>query len=82
MSVRIELSDEQAASLKAKAAQQGLTLEDWLQKLAAVETSPSRTHLRKGRYSLAELMEQCDMNAPLSAEDRAWLDAPAFGREA
>lgn len=82
MTVTIELSDEQAASLKAKAAAQGLTLEDWLRRLAAVETSPGQTHLRKGRYSLFELMEQCDMNAPLSAEDRTWLDAPAFGREA
>ena len=31
---------------------------------------------------LAELLAQCDPNAPLSAEDRAWLDAPAVGREA
>jgi hypothetical protein len=30
----IELSDEQAAALKAKAAAQGLTLEAWFQKLA------------------------------------------------
>jgi hypothetical protein len=30
----IELSDEQAAALKAKAAAAGLTLEDWLQRLA------------------------------------------------
>jgi len=75
----IELSDEQAAALKAKAAAQGLSLEAWLQKLAAVE-APSRP--RKSRYTLSELMTQCDLNAPLSAEDRAWLDAPAVGREA
>jgi hypothetical protein len=30
----IELSDRQAAALKAKAAAQGLTLEDWLKTLA------------------------------------------------
>jgi hypothetical protein len=30
----IELSDEQAAALMAKAAAQGLSLEEWLQKLA------------------------------------------------
>jgi hypothetical protein len=75
----IELSDEQAAALKAKAVAQGLTLEAWLQKLAAVE-APARP--RKDRYSLSELMAQCDLNAPLSAEDRAWLDIPAMGREA
>jgi hypothetical protein len=75
----IELSDEQAAALKAKAAAQGLTLEAWLQKLAAVETPAG---LRKGQYNLAELIAKCDLNAPLSAEDRAWLEAPAVGREA
>jgi hypothetical protein len=32
---RIELPDEQAAALKAKAAAEGLTLEAWLKKLAA-----------------------------------------------
>jgi hypothetical protein len=73
----IELSDEQAAALKAAA--QGLTLEAWFQKLAGVE-APSRP--RKPRYTLSELMTQCDPKAPLSAEDRAWLDAPAVGREA
>jgi hypothetical protein len=30
----IELPDEQAAALKARAAQEGLTLEDWFRKLA------------------------------------------------
>jgi len=77
----IELSDEQAAALRAKAAAQGLTLETWLQKLAAVEPLGDRGRPRKGRYSLSELMEQCDLNAPPSAEDRAWLDSPAVGRE-
>jgi hypothetical protein len=81
MTVRIELSDEQAASLKAKAEAQGLTIEDWFQKLAAMDT-PSGTRSHKGRYSLSELLQQCDLDAPLSAEDRAWLDAPPVGREA
>jgi hypothetical protein len=78
----IELSDEQAAALKAKAAAQGLTLEAWLQVLAATEAPVGQVRSRKGRYSLSELMARCDLNAPLSAEDRAWLDAPAVGREA
>ncbi|HUE04014.1 MAG TPA: hypothetical protein VMR62_30970 [Bryobacteraceae bacterium] len=34
----IELSDEQAAALKAKADAEGLSLEDWLSKLASTET--------------------------------------------
>jgi antitoxin ChpS len=59
-----------------------LTLEVWFQKLAGVESSITQPGPRKSRYSLAELMAQCDANAPLSAEDRAWMDAPAIGREA
>jgi antitoxin component of MazEF toxin-antitoxin module len=78
----IELSDEHAAALKAKAAAQDLTLEAWLEKLAAVETPASQVRSRKSRYNLSDLLAQCDLNAPLSAEDRAWLDAPAVGREA
>ncbi len=36
---------------------------------------------RRNRYSLEELLEQCDATAPVSDEDRAWLDAPSVGRE-
>jgi len=44
----IELPDEQAAALTAKAAAQGLTLEDWLGKLAETEAplSPQETASR------------------------------------
>jgi len=35
----IELPDQQAAALKAKAAARGLTLEEWLKKLADEEAS-------------------------------------------
>ena len=38
----IELPDEQAAALKAKAAAAGLTLEAWLNKLASAELSAER----------------------------------------
>ena len=78
----IELPDEQAAALKARAAAQGLTLESWFEKLSGVEVLTSQPSPLKSRYSLAELIAQCDPNAPLSAEDRAWIDAPAIGREA
>ena len=33
------------------------------------------------RYSLDELLAQCDETAPASAEDRAWVDAKPVGRE-
>jgi antitoxin ChpS len=36
----------------------------------------------KPRYTLAELMAQCDLGQPLTAEDREWLDAGPVGREA
>jgi antitoxin ChpS len=33
------------------------------------------------RYTLDELLAQCDPSAELSAQEREWLDAPAVGRE-
>ena len=33
------------------------------------------------RYSLDQLLAQCDENAPLSEEDRVWLDAKPVGNE-
>lgn len=43
----IELPDEQAAALKAKAAAQGLSLADWIQQLAeqAQPTDPTHRHI-------------------------------------
>lgn len=32
-------------------------------------------------YTLAELLAQCDAAAPMSGEDRQWLDLPPVGRE-
>ena len=36
---------------------------------------------RKPRYTIEELLAQCDPNAPITDEEREWLDAPAVGRE-
>ena len=33
------------------------------------------------RYSLDELLAQCDASAEISAEDHAWLDSKPVGRE-
>jgi plasmid stability protein len=52
----IELPDDQAAALRARAAAQGLTLEAWFEKLSRAETSIGQSLLQKSRYSLAELM--------------------------
>lgn len=37
--------------------------------------------LKKTRYTLAELLAKCDPAKPISAEERAWLDAPDVGLE-
>ena len=74
----IQIPDDQAAALQAKAAAQGLTLEAWLRSLAGLD-EPRR---RAGRYNLADLVAQCDPTAPLSEEDKEWLSAPSVGREA
>lgn len=36
---------------------------------------------RKKRYTLPELLAQCDPSLPLTAEEQAWLDAPSVGLE-
>ena len=36
---------------------------------------------KKPRYTLAELMAQCDLSQPMSTEEREWLDIPAVGAE-
>lgn len=33
------------------------------------------------RYSLEELMAQCDFAVPMSDKDREWFASPAVGRE-
>ena len=33
------------------------------------------------RYTLEELLAQCDHSIPMSDEEREWLDAPAVGNE-
>lgn len=37
--------------------------------------------VQKKRYSLAELLAQCDASVPLNPEERQWIDAPAVGLE-
>ena len=44
MTLTLNLSDEQAAALRARAAAEGLSLEEWLQKLAGETAVPDRPH--------------------------------------
>ncbi len=69
MTVTIELPEEQAAVLKAKAAAQGLTLEDWFQKLAnqGLEAEKSEKPFKSGygllaKYGPAPSVEEIDEN--------------------
>lgn len=36
---------------------------------------------RRPHYTLDELMAQCDLDAPLSEQEQAWLDDKSVGRE-
>lgn len=80
--VKIDLPDDQAAVLRAKAAEQGLSLENWIENLARQEAATFVPRGRKGPYRLADLVAQCDLSTPLTQEDRDWLDTPPIGREA
>jgi antitoxin component of MazEF toxin-antitoxin module len=71
----IELSDETMNALQSQADARGMSLQAWLENLA-------RQPSAKPRYTLDELLEQCDPQAPMNEEARAWLDAPPVGREA
>jgi len=48
MTVTIRLSDEQAAALQRQAAEEGLTVEDWLQRLAEQQ---AQSHLSSAKHS-------------------------------
>jgi hypothetical protein len=69
MNLTIEFSDEQAATLKAKAAAEGLTLEEWVKKQATQEEEPAA--LKKpfisgygmlAKYGPAPTAEEIDEN--------------------
>ena len=55
--VKIDLPDEQAAVLEAKAAAQGLSLEGWFQKIAGRE-APTDQHGRTSKKSAYGLLAQ------------------------
>ncbi len=44
-------------------------------------SSLALSRLQTPRYTLDELLSQCDFSIPPSVEEREWLDAPAVGRE-
>ena len=69
MAVSIEVSNEQLAAFKARAAAQGLTLQDWLKKLAGEEAEPTQPQqpFKSGygmlaKYGPAPSAEEIDEN--------------------
>jgi antitoxin ChpS len=36
---------------------------------------------KRPKYTLEELLAQCDPDAPWSEEEREWMDAPSVGNE-
>ena len=74
MNVTIELSDEQAAALKAQALAEGLTVEHWLERLASqFAPSASIAHLQKTNPEewarrFHEWAESHDRTTPLLSE--------------
>jgi antitoxin ChpS len=58
----------------AEGARLAVSVEDG--KLIAEPVAVARPH-----YTLEELLAQCDPDAPLSEEEKAWMDDPPRGRE-
>ncbi len=70
---RDRLTHEALADVDAGRAIDHQVVQDW-----AAGLDPARL---KPRYTLAELLAASNPSQPLSAEERAWLDAPPVGRE-
>jgi hypothetical protein len=67
MTFTIELTEEQVAALKAKAATEGLSLEGWLRKIANEQAEPRRDPYKTGygmlaKYGPAPSAEEIDEN--------------------
>jgi hypothetical protein len=60
----IELPDEQAAALKAKAAAEGLSLEAWLNKLAAAEPVAAEPAAARPLQTAADIILASMRNVP------------------
>lgn len=72
--LRIDLSDQQAAVLTTKAKAQGLSLEDWLRRIAEVEAASAavvQLQRNPGEWSrrFDELIDSQDPNTPVLSEE-------------
>jgi hypothetical protein len=82
--VKIDIPDQQAAALSAKAAAQGMTLESWFQKVA--EKEAGRTDVRESSHSKGQhrsvVEEMRKLRASIKPDPEGWTtrDYVNFGR--
>jgi hypothetical protein len=78
--VEIDIPDKQAAALTAKAAEQGLTLESWFQKVAEEETAGAGVQAQPKHASVVEEMRK--LRASLESDPEGWTtrDYVNYGR--
>lgn len=48
---------------------------------AGSDTKQHAVKRRYSKYTLQDLIAQCDLSAPLPEEDKEWLNSPPVGRE-
>ena len=75
----IELPDEQAAALRARAAAQGLSLEDWFEKLAA-QAEPSAEADRQSKQAAAASILELQKSVKPDPEGWTIRDYIDYGR--
>ena len=75
----IELPDDQAAALRAKAAAQGLTLEDWFRQIAAQEEQSTDSDRQVKQAAAATILE-LQRNVKPDPEGWTFRDYINYGR--
>ncbi len=72
VTITIDIPENVAEALRMKVAARGRSVEAWFRQRVEEEPRPRR------RYTLEDLVSQCDPEAPLSREDREWLGSAEF----
>jgi hypothetical protein len=70
MTIQIELPEDQAAALTARAAEEGLSLEEWFKRIATIESGPPQ-EFANGKERARAFLEWVDSfpdTPPLSDE--------------
>lgn len=78
MRVNIELSDQDASALQAKAAAEGLSLEEWIRRLAETSTAPRRHIADVIRDNMGDVPQE--IMASMPEDGAAQHDHYIYGR--